>query len=82
MGFSRQEYWSGAPLPSLRELPKYTLITLGVASAITELLLNTNGWQNLGITCGHHIKDTKPPIKALQRGQGCKPILSTGVVKV
>jgi len=22
MGFSRQEYWSGMPLPSLRKLPK------------------------------------------------------------
>ena len=41
MGFSRQEYWSGVPLPSLSSLLVYTNTTDFCAKFYSETLLNS-----------------------------------------
>ena len=45
MGFSRQEYWSGLPFPSLGDLPGPGIEPLAPALQEDSLLLNHGGSQ-------------------------------------
>ena len=38
MGFPRQEYWSGVPLPSPRYIPKYFILFVAMVNGIVSLI--------------------------------------------
>ena len=44
MGFSRQKYWSGVPLPSLRHTSdiniRYLVLTLEISNLISQIVIN------------------------------------------
>ena len=46
MGFSRQEYWSGLPFPSPRDLPKPETEPMSPALQVDSLLLSHQGRPN------------------------------------
>jgi len=54
MGFSRQEYWSGVPLPS----PKGVLQNC-ISQKTTFILLHTGSWC---LICGYFIEKNKCPL--------------------
>ena len=55
MGFSRQEYWCGVPLPSLQGRTSWGLYTKESDSprAVDKAHLLNRDWQRLDHSCGH-----------------------------
>ena len=49
MEFSRQEYWSGLPIPTPRDLPDPGIESTSLASSLSDGFFTTNSpWEALG----------------------------------
>ena len=53
MGFSRQQYWSGLPFPSLQDLPD-----LGIEPGSPALQADSLPWYHLGSLKSAYFKDS------------------------
>jgi len=52
MGFSRQEYWSGVPLPSPYEIPRYEIPRIVKFTETERMVVSKDWWvEQMGSDC-------------------------------